>query len=93
MPSLSYNDLKSSDSVSTAPPVRVAARQRIKKGTVGSKRLRKQYVSPLFDDRSFPHPQDEWECMLPEVKNDRLIRKLKHEPHKLQDIDPAFGEE
>ena len=31
--------------------------------------------------------------MLPEVKNGRLIRKRKHEPHKLRDIDPAFGEE
>ena len=50
-------------------------------------------MSPLFDDRGFPHPQDEWENMLPEVKAGRLIRKRLHDPPKLQDVDPAFGVE
>ena len=31
--------------------------------------------------------------MQPEANNGRLIRKRKYKPHKLQDIDPAFGEE
>ena len=54
---------------------------------------RRQYVSPLFDDRGFPHPGDEWESMLPEVDYGRLLRKRKHQPPRLDDIDPKFGVE
>ena len=31
--------------------------------------------------------------MLPDVKAGKLIRKRKHAPPKLHDVDPAFGEE
>ena len=60
---------------------------------MATKRLRKRYVSPLFDDRRCPHPQDDWESMLPGVKDGRLIRKCLHEPPELQAIYPDFGEE
>ena len=60
VPALSYNfeDDDSSDDESTAPPIRVAARRRSKKESAATQRARKHYVSPLFDDRGFPHPQD-----------------------------------
>ena len=76
-------------------PIRVAARQKSKKGAKSARRTKRKtsFVSPLFDDRVFPHPQDEWESMLPEVKAGRLIRKRLHDPPKLQDVDPAFGVE
>ena len=31
--------------------------------------------------------------MLPEVKAGRLIRKRRHDPPRLRDVDPSFGEE
>ena len=58
-----------------------------------TKQSRKHYVNPLFDDHGYPHPQDNLESMLPEVKNGRLIRKHLHDPPKLQAIDPDFREE
>ena len=77
-----------------APPIRVAARPRSnRKGHLPKKGLPNRYVSPLFDDRGYPDLQDEWESMLPEVKAGRLIRKRRHNPPKLQDVDPNFGEE
>ena len=66
----------SSDDDSVAPPIRVAARRQGNRRAAITKRLRKQYGSPLFDDREFPHPQDDWESMLPDVKDGRLIRWL-----------------
>ena len=78
-----------------APPIRVAAKPRMsrKKGP-GQKRVaRKRYISPLFDDRGYPHPQDEWESLLPEVKAGRLIRKRRHDAPRLDDLNPNFGEE
>ena len=55
--------------------------------------MHKQCVSPLFDDRGYPNPQDEWESMLPKLKSGHLIRKRVHNPPKLQDVDPDFGED
>ena len=80
---------------SPAQPIRVAPRYKSKrKGKdQNKKKEQKQYVSPLFDDRGYPNPQDEWESMLPEVKAGRLIRKRIHNPPKLQEIDPNFGVE
>ena len=80
---------------SPAQPIRVAPRYKSKRKGKGhnKKKEQKQYVSPLFDDRGYPNPQDEWESMLPEVKAGRLIRKRIHNPPKLQDIDPNFGVE
>ena len=43
----------------TAQPIRVAARPRSKRKGPRTKQRRNKYVSPLFDDRGFPHPQDE----------------------------------
>ena len=63
-----------------AQPIRVAARPRSKRKGPGTKQRRNKYVSPLFDDQGFPHPQDEWESMLPEVKAGCLIRKRHHAP-------------
>ena len=31
--------------------------------------------------------------MLPDIKNGRLIRKRKHSPPNIQDVDPSFGED
>ena len=78
-----------------AQPIRVAPRPRSRRKGPGlnEKKVQKQYVSPLFDDRGHPNPQDEWESMLPEVKAGRLIRKRIHNPPKLQDADPNFGVE
>ena len=77
-----------------AQPIRVAARPRSRKKGPGPKKgANKRYVSPLFDDRGHPNPQDEWESMLPEVKAGRLLRKRRHKPPKLDEIDPNFGEE
>ena len=77
-----------------APSIRVAARPRSnRKGHHPKKGVPNRCVSPLFDDRGYPDPQDEWDAMLPEVKAGRLIRKRRHNPLKLQDIDPNFGEE
>ena len=60
----------------------------------GQKRAtRKRYISPLFDGRGHPHPKDEWELLLPEIKACRLIRKRRHEAPNLDDADPNFGEE
>ena len=79
---------------SPAPPIRVAARPRSgKKGHGPKKGVQKRYVSPLFDDRGYPNPQDDWESMLPEVKAGRLIRKRRHDPPELRDVDPNFGED
>ena len=84
----------SSDDESVAPtPIRVAPKRRSRKKSAKSKRERRKYVSPLFDNRGFPDPQDEWESMLPDVKDGRLLRKRVHDPPKLQEIDPDFGEE
>ena len=55
--------------------------------------MQKQHVGPLFYDCGHPNPQDEWESVLPEVKAGRLIRKRRHEPPGLRDVDPNFGEE
>ena len=76
-----------------AQPIRVAARPRSKRKGPRTKQRSNKYASPLFDDRGFPHPQDEWESMLPEVKAGRLIRKRRHDPPRLRDVDPSFGEE
>ena len=57
-----------------------------------SGRKRKTHARPLFGDRGVPHPQDDWESMLPEVKYGRLIRKRKHNPPSVHDVDPNFGE-
>ena len=56
------------------------------------KRKRQHYVIPLFDDCGHPIPQEDWECMLPELKARRLLRKRKNTSPPIQDIDPAFGE-
>ena len=69
-----------------AQPIRVAARPRSKRKGPGTKQRRNKYVSPLFDDQGFPHPQDEWESMLPEVKAGRLIIKHRHDPPGLRDV-------
>ena len=74
---------------STLPPVRLAPKHRKSK----SKKRPNNYVSPLFHDRGHPHPQDDWESMLPEVKAGRLIRKRRHPAPPLTDIDPNFGVE
>ena len=50
------------------------------------------YVSPLFDDRGHPIPQDYWGSMLPEIKTGRLLRKRKYNSPNLQGIDPDFVE-
>ena len=76
-----------------AQPIRVAARPKSRRKGPRTKQKCNKYVSPLFDDRGFPHPQDEWESMLPEVKAGRLIRKCRHDPPGLRDVDPTFGEE
>ena len=76
-----------------AQPIRVAARPKSRRKGPRTKQKSNKYVSPLFDDRGFPHPQDEWESMLPEVKAGRLIRKRRHSPPGLRDVDPSFGEE
>ena len=73
-------------------PIRVVAKTRAKRSKAQT-RKRHRYISPLFDDRGFPHPQDEWESMLPEAKVGKLIRKRVHDPPKLLDVDPDFGEE
>ena len=67
---------------SPAQPIRVAPRYKKKKKGKGQdkKKEQKQYISPLFDDRGYPNPQDEWESMLPEVKAGRLIRNRIHNP-------------
>ena len=75
------------------PPVRVAARRRARKGSTPAKRKRRGYISPLFDDRGYPHPGDEWDSLLPDVKDGKLLRKRKHDPPRLDNIDPGFGEE
>ena len=71
-------------------PIRVALKSR--NMPVYFKRKLQNYVSPLFDDRGHPIPQEDWEYMLPEVKAGRLLRKRKHDSPNLQDIDPDFGE-
>ena len=78
-----------------APPIRPAAKPRMsrRKGPGQRRVTRKRDISPLFDDRGHPHPQDEWESLLPEVKAGRLIRKRRHEAPKLDEMDPNFGEE
>jgi hypothetical protein len=86
-------DSNSSDDESTAPPIRDVARHRSKKGTAATKCARRHYVSPLFDNRGYPYPQNDWESMLPDVKSGRLVRKRLRDPPKLQDIDPDSGEE
>ena len=85
--------VRSGDVNPPAPPIRVAAKQRSNRGAAAAARNRKRYVHPLFSDRGFPHPQDDFESMLPDVKHGKLIRKRKHKPPSLQDIDPGFGEE
>ena len=90
---MSVYDSDSSDDETVAPPIGVAARRRGNRGAAATKRLSKRYDSPLFDDRGFTHPQDDWESMLPDVKDGRLIHKRLHEPPNLQAIDPDFGEE
>ena len=75
------------------PPVRVAARRRGKRGSKLGQRKRPRYANSLFDDRRFPHPDDELDSLLPDVKAGQLIRKRKHAAPRLGDIDPAFGEE
>ena len=49
------------------------------------------YVSPIFDDREHPSPQEDWEYIFTEVKAGRLLIKRKYNSHNLQDIDPDFG--
>ena len=94
-PTLVYNTVPIEVSNPPGQPIRVAARQRSKKEAKSARRTKRKtsFVSPLFDDRGFPHPQDEWENMLPGVKAGRLIRKRLHDPPKLLDVDPAFGVE
>lgn len=88
------SNLGSSVDSTPTPPIRVAARPRSKrKGHSPKKGVQKRYVSPLFDDRGYPNPQDDWDAMLPEVKACRLTRKPRHNPPTLQGIDPNFGEE
>ena len=57
------------------------------------KRKLQHYVSPLFDDCGHPNPQEDWESILPYVKDERLLRKRKHNSPNLQYIDPDFEEE
>ena len=64
-----------------------------KKRYAQNKRKRQHYISPLFDDHGYPHPGDEWESLLPDVKEGRLIRKRKHSAPNLTSIDHNFGEE
>ena len=87
-PPSSYDNDDSSDDESIALPIRVAPKVVSRKRAAGAKRRTKQYISPLFDDRGHPHPQDDWESMLPDVKEGRLIRKRKHKPPKICDVDP-----
>ena len=87
------DDISNNNESVAAAPIRVAPKRRSRKKSAKSNRARPKYVSPLFDNRGFPDPQDEWESMLPEVKNGRLLRKRVHDPPKLQEIDPDFGEE
>ena len=54
--------------------------------------MHKHYVSLLFGDRGFPHPQEDWELLLPDVKDGRSICKRLHNPPELKAIDPDFGE-
>ena len=92
-PTLVYYVDTSTGNKPAGQPIRVAPKCRSSKGNKPAKRRKVSYVSPLFDDRGFPHPQDEWETLLPEVKAGRLIRKRLHTPPKLHGIDPAFGVE
>ena len=73
--------------VTTLRPVRLAP----KHCKSGSKKRKNNYVSPLFHDRGYPNPQDDWESTLPEVKAGRLIRKRLHHVPPLTDIGPNFG--
>ena len=53
----------------TKPPIHVAHKHR------GSRKRLHKYVSPLFDSRGHPDPQDNWEVMPLEVKAGYLICK------------------
>ena len=90
---MNWTAVLASGDVPKPPPVWVAARRRGRKGSKQGQRKRPRYASPLFDDRGFPHPDDEWDSLLPDVKAGHLIRKRKHAAPKLGDIDPSFGEE
>ena len=92
-PTLVYNVESCAGKKPNGQPIRVAPKRRGSKGRRPAKRKKFSYLSPLFDDHGFPHPQDEWETLLPEVKAGRLIRKRLHTPPKLHGIDPAFGVE
>ena len=65
---LSANVDNSKDLSVPKSPVRVAAKKRGRKTPKARRKVRKKYISPLFDDRGFPNPQDEWESMLPDVE-------------------------
>ena len=73
----------------TPRPICVAPKSKAQ----ASAKKRKRLVNPLFDNRGFPNPHDNWEAMLPEVKAGRLIRKRKHNAPNVTDVDPDFGEE
>ena len=67
--------VRSGDVNPPAPPIRVAAKQRSNRGATAATRKQKRYVHPLFSDRDFPHLQDDFESMLPDVKQGKLVRK------------------
>ena len=90
---MNWTAILASGDMPKPPPVRVAARVRGRKGSKQGQRKRPRYASPLFDDRGFPHPDDEWDSLLPDVKAGNLIRKRRHAAPRLGDIDPSFGEE
>ena len=90
-PTSANNKPTSLDDKPPGQPIGEAARLRSKSKGPGAKQRRNKYVSPLFDDRGFPYPQDEVESMLPEVKVGRLIRKPRHDPQDCVMLTPIFG--
>ena len=70
--------------------IRVAPKHR---KPASKKRPNKYISSPLFDFHGFPDRQDNFEAMLPEVKDWCLVCKQKQLAPLLTDIDPNLGVE